>query len=129
MERRTFLRLSSANILALATQGRAKNADSNRRPNVLIIMVDQQFSDAMSCVMGTKYIHTPHMDSLAENGMRFTQAYTPNPLCMPMRTAMFTGQYPHQTGVQTNDGPKVNPAECHFMGKIFKDACTDSKRS
>ncbi|OHB74965.1 MAG: hypothetical protein A2Z25_17860 [Planctomycetes bacterium RBG_16_55_9] len=122
MERRTFLKVSGASVLAMAMQGRAENAGSARKPNVLIIMTDQQFSDAMSCVMGTKYLHTPHIDSLAENGMRFTRAYTPNPLCMPMRTSMFTGRYPHQTGVQTNEGPKLDPAEFLFMGKLFKDS-------
>jgi arylsulfatase A-like enzyme len=122
MERRTFLKLSGASVLAMATRGRAESAGAARRPNILIIMTDQQFSDAMSCVMGTKYLHTPHMDSLAENGMRFTRAYTPNPLCMPMRTSMFTGRFPHQTAVQTNGGPKLNPAAFTFMGKIFRDA-------
>ena len=120
MERRAFLKFSGASVLAMAAQAWPKNA--SRKPNILIIMTDQQFADAMSCVMGTRYLHTPHMDSLAENGMRFTRAYTPNPLCMPMRTSLFTGRYPHQTGVQTNGGPKINPAECDFMGKLFRDA-------
>ncbi len=85
-------------------------------------MTDQQFADCMSCVMGRKYLHTPHMDSLAENGVRFTHAYSPNPLCTPMRTSMITGLYPHQTGVQTNSSRKLNPAKFVSMGKIFKDA-------
>ena len=122
MERRTFLKLSGASVLAMATRGHAEDAGSSRKPNILMIMTDQQFSDAMSCVMGTKYLHTPHMDALAEGGMRFTRAYTPNPLCMPMRTSIFTGRYPHQTGVQINGGPKLNPADFVFMGKLFKDA-------
>ena len=106
----------------MATQARARNTGSSRKPNILIIMTDQQFADAMSCVMGKKYIHTPHMDSLADNGMRFTRAYSPNPLCVPMRTSMFTGRYPHETGAQTNSAPKLNPAEFVFMGTIFKDS-------
>lgn len=122
MERRTFLKLSGVSVLAMATQAQAEDTDSSQKPNILIIMTDQQFADAMSCAMGRKYIHTPHMDSLAENGMRFTRAYSPNPLCTPIRTSMFTGRYPHQTGVQTNGGPKVNPAEFVFMGKLFKDS-------
>lgn len=122
MERRTFLKLSGASVLAITTQARAKESVISSKPNVLIIMTDQQFSDAMSCVIGGKYLHTPHMDALAENGMRFTRAYAPNPLCMPMRTSMFTGHYPHQTGVQTNDGPRLNPDKFDFMGKLFKDA-------
>ncbi|RKY04502.1 MAG: sulfatase [Planctomycetota bacterium] len=122
MERRTFLKLSGASVLAMATQGRTENTGSSGRPNILIIMTDQQFADAMSCVMGKKYLHTPHMDSLADNGMRFARAYSPNPLCVPMRTSMFTGRYPHQTGVQTNSAPKLKPDRFAFMGTIFKDA-------
>ena len=106
----------------MATQNCALNAAASPKPNILIIMTDQQFADAMSCVIGREYLHTPHMDALAENGMRFTRAYTPNPLCMPMRTSLFTGRYPHQTGVQINGGPKLNPAEFDFMGKLFKEA-------
>jgi len=122
MERRTFLKASGLGLLAMATQARPEDADSSQKPNILIIMTDQQFADAMSCAMGSEYIHTPHMDSLAENGMRFTRAYSPNPLCMPMRTSMFTGRYPHQTGAQTNGAPKLNPADFVFMGDLFKDS-------
>jgi choline-sulfatase len=87
-----------------------------------LIITDQQSADAMSAVMGTEYIHTPNMDALAANGMRFTRAYTPNPLCMPMRTSMFTGDYPHVTGIQTNGGEGFDPTQHVFMGKRFRDA-------
>ena len=45
------------------------------------------------------------MDSLAENGTLFSRAYTPNPLCMPARNSIFTGRYPHETGVTKNGPP------------------------
>lgn len=92
------------------------------KPNILLIITDQQFADAMSCVIGTEYIHTPHMDSLAAHGVRFTRACSPNPLCMPMRTSMITGQYPHQTGIQTNTREGFDPTRHVFMGKLFRDA-------
>ncbi len=100
-----------------------KSQNTSEKPNILIIMVDQQFADAMSCVMGNQYIHTPNMDLLVEKGIRFTRAYSPNPLCMPMRTSMMTGRYPHETGVLTNDDKEKLDATKHvFLGKIFKDA-------
>jgi choline-sulfatase len=83
-------------------------------------MTDQQFGDLMSCVIGDRYLRTPHMDSLAENGMRFSRAYSPNPLCMPMRTSMMTGRYPHQTGIQNNR--KDPPRKFPMMGSLFKAA-------
>ena len=58
------------------------------KPNILLMITDQQFADAMSCVIGKEFIHTPNMDSLAATGVRFSRAYSPNPLCMPMRTSM-----------------------------------------
>jgi arylsulfatase A-like enzyme len=121
MQRRRFLQASGLGVLAALAPARAQPEPTSRRPNVLIIMTDQQFADAMSCAMGHEYIHTPHMDSLAANGMRFTRAYSPNPLCMPMRTSMFTGRYPHQTGVLTNGG-RLKSAGHVFLGKVFKDA-------
>jgi arylsulfatase A-like enzyme len=93
-----------------------------QKPNILLVITDQQFADAMSCVIGTEYIHTPNMDSLAASGVRFTRAYSPNPLCMPMRTSMVTGVYPHQTGIQTNTREGFDPARHVFMGKLFRDA-------
>lgn len=93
------------------------------KPNILLIITDQHFADVMSCVMGNAYLSTPNMDTMAANGIRFTRAYAPNPLCVPMRTSMMTGKYPHQTRVQTNsDRPLFDASQHRFMGRIFKDA-------
>jgi arylsulfatase A-like enzyme len=99
---------------------------ADKRPNILVIITDQQFADAMSCCIGTDYIHTPNMDSLAANGMRFTRAYCANPLCVPSRTAMFTGHYPHETGIQTNTSEKIDPDKFICMGRIFKESGYDT---
>jgi arylsulfatase A-like enzyme len=80
------------------------HASEPKKPNLLFIMTDQQFADAMSCRMGRTWINTPAMDSLATNGMVFTRAYASNPLCMPSRNSIFTGRYPHETGVTKNSG-------------------------
>jgi arylsulfatase A-like enzyme len=123
MKRRTFLKLSGLNALATTTSLLAKAP--SQRPNILLIITDQQFADAMSCVIGPEYLRTPHMDGLAANGMRFTRAYAPNPLCMPMRASMMTGQYPHQTGITNNSG-RLDPSKHVFMGKLFQDAGYDT---
>ena len=87
--------------------------------NILVIMTDQQSADAMSFVMGTKYLHTPNMDKLAGQGIVFTKAYAANPLCVPSRTSMFTGRYPHESGVQDNAHVQLDPKEFPTMGNIF----------
>jgi len=42
------------------------------------------------------FVQTPHLDKLAARGMRFTNAYTPSPICVPARAAFATGRYAHQ---------------------------------
>ena len=120
-------------LLLLLTQGSgfaasvAKPVDAQRkRLNILIIMTDHWFSDAMSCVIGKEFIKTPAIDSLAANGMRFSRAYCANPICQPSRTATFTGRYPHQTGIQNNNKVGVDVARFPIMGKVFKDAGYDT---
>ncbi len=67
------------------------------RPNIIYIMTDQQSATAMSCA-GNPDVHTPNMDRLAANGVRFTNAYTAMPLSGPARAAMFTGYMPSESG-------------------------------
>jgi len=98
-----------------------------QKPNVLLIMTDQQSADAMSCRMGSRFIKTPSMDSIAARGVSFSRAYSPNPLCVPARTSIFTGRYPHVTGVQTNTdiAKPLNP-EHRCLGTYFRDAGYDT---
>ncbi|MHB8903119.1 MAG: sulfatase family protein, partial [Thermoguttaceae bacterium] len=94
------------------------------RPNVVLIMTDQQSADVMSCRMGTEWLRTPAMDQLAAEGMLFTRAYSSNPLCMPLRSSLFTGRYPHETGVTMNEKPaggELAP-ELVSMGTYFRQA-------
>ena len=60
------------------------------KPNIIYIFTDQQTAKAMSCV-GNTDLHTPNIDRLAEEGIRFTNAYCSTPLSTPSRAAMFTG--------------------------------------
>ena len=125
MKRRAFLRSVGAVTAAplLARRVVAGPVDG-RRPNVLLIITDQQFADAMSCRMGRQYIHTPAMDGLAARGVLFARAYSANPLCMPSRNSLFTGRYPHETRVTMNAHPKggLDPTEFVCMGTYFRNA-------
>ncbi len=76
---------------------------TTQKKNVLLILTDQQFADAMSCRMGTDYIHTPVMDELAARGTLFSKAYSPHPLCVPARASLITGRYPHELGIMDLD--------------------------
>jgi len=69
--------------------------------NVLIICSDEHRADALG-VAGHPLVQTPNLDRLAARGVRFTNAYTPSPICVPARAAMATGRYAHQTGYWDN---------------------------
>ncbi len=90
-----------------------------KRPNLLLIMTDQQTHDAMSCA-GNRWLKTPAMDSLASNGVRFAQTICAYPVCSPSRGSIFTSRMPHETGVRLNNG--TIPASMPTMGEIFRDA-------
>ena len=64
-----------------------------KRPNIIYIYTDQQHAKMMSCA-GNRFLKTPGMDYIASNGMRFTRAYTTNPVCAPARVSMMTGRFP-----------------------------------
>lgn len=72
--------------------------------------------------MGRQFLHTRAMDSLAANGTLFTRAYAANPLCMPSRNSMFTGRYPHETGITSNDKASLDAAEFVSMGTYLRRA-------
>ena len=64
-------------------------------PNLLIIMSDEHDPRYMGAA-DHPFIRTPNLDSLAARGVRFTNAYTPCPICVPARAAFATGQYVHR---------------------------------
>ncbi len=88
--------------------------------NILLITTDQQNATMMSCT-GNTHLHTPNMDSLAADGVRFERAYTAQPLCIPQRCSWYTGLMPHQHGVTFNLPDRSLRAET-MMGRIFRDA-------
>ena len=62
-------------------------------PNVVVILIDDLGAIDLGCY-GSKFYRTPHLDRLATEGMRFTQAYSACPVCSPTRAALMTGRYP-----------------------------------
>ncbi|MGP4115074.1 sulfatase family protein [Streptomyces sp. 4N509B] len=68
----------------------------SRRPNILVILADDLGWADLSCY-GSPHIHTPNLDRLARDGVRFTQAYAGSATCSPTRFALYTGRYPGRT--------------------------------
>ena len=71
------------------------------RPNVLFLHTDQQRADTIGAA-GNAHILTPNLDALAGSGTLFENAFSNNPVCMPSRQSMFSGQYPSVMGTGCN---------------------------
>ena len=89
------------------------------KPNVLFILIDDMGWMDLGC-QGNKNLHTPNIDNLAKEGMRFTDAYAPAPVCSPTRAAIITGQSPARLQITnhlphqdrfTPKGSKLLPAK------------------
>jgi len=129
MRRREFIKAAGVIAGTAVAGARVIGSDApigtpfaGERPNILLVLTDQQSADAMSCRMGTTFISTPAMDGLAARGVSFTRAYTANPLCVPARASMLTGQPPHVTGVQVNDLTVPIDGRRRSFGAHFRDA-------
>ncbi len=75
---------------------------SFRRPNIVVILTDDQRWDAMSCA-GHPLLRTPNIDRIAAEGVRFANAFVTTSLCSPSRASFLTGTYAHTHGVLTNE--------------------------
>ncbi|MGE0378764.1 MAG: sulfatase-like hydrolase/transferase [Planctomycetaceae bacterium] len=97
---RTSIRVSAATLLLLVPASAAPAAD--KPPNVVLFLVDDMgWMD--SSAYGSTYYETPHMERLAAQSMRFTDAYA-TPLCSPTRASILTGQYSSRHGVTSASG-------------------------
>ena len=79
-------------------------AAAEKRPNIIVIVSDDQGYNDLG-VYGCKDIPTPHIDSLANSGVRFTSGYVSGPYCSPTRAGLITGRYQQRFGHEFNPGP------------------------
>ena len=75
------------------------------RPNIVFIMADDQAPWALRA-SGYPHAHTPNLDRLANEGMRFTNAFTPTPVCSPSRASLMTSRYGSELGITDWIHPK-----------------------
>ncbi len=72
------------------------------RPNIIFYFTDQQRADTCGCY-GQKLDITPNLDKIAEEGVKFEYAFSPQPVCGPCRALFQTGRYPTETGCFRNN--------------------------
>ena len=96
----------------LASPLSVSSQTTSNKPNIIFILTDDMGYQDLGCY-GNPYNETPHIDSLAKRGLRFTQAYSSSPVCSPSRAGLMTGK---------------NPARLHltnFLGGERKDSLSN----
>ncbi len=111
-------------IAVLLLVGRSLYAQISR-PNVLLIYTDDQGSLDLNCY-GSHDLETPNLDSLATQGVRFTQMYAPSAICSASRAGLLTGRFPARAGVPSNvssmQGDAGMPASEITIAELLKSA-------
>lgn len=96
------------NLAAAPFQSLEKPAPS--RPNIIILLADDLGYAGLGA-NGCKDIPTPNIDSIAKNGVRFTDGYATHCVCSPSRAGLMSGRYQHRFGFEHNSGPERFAAE------------------
>jgi choline-sulfatase len=104
--RRDFLKATAAGAAGVALSSRLQRTfainQQNDRPNIIWIMSDEHNANVLGAY-GNKIARTPHMDSLAANGITFDACYCNSPLCVPSRASLTSGKYCSRVSVWNND--------------------------
>jgi len=118
----TFLLLAILSIVSCKKEvAKSPEKKTNKRPNIIFLMDDQHRFDALGMI--NKQVITPTLDSLAKEGVFFSEAVCQAPMCVPSRNSMMLGLYPNQNGVYRNsDGIKDENVPVKTLAEYFKEA-------
>ena len=128
MNRRHFIRnlsagLGAAGVAASSRLGAslpdAEPVATKSRPNFVFLISDDQSYSGAGC-NGNPEVHTPNIDRLASQGLRFEHCFAPSPSCSPSRSAILTGESPHETGTSRFRSPM--PATQNTILEYLKPA-------
>ena len=118
-----ILRLLNA-VIALPVLYQPANANLKQKPNVIIIVTDDQGSIDLNCY-GAKDLATPNLDKLAKTGVKFTRFYAGSSVCSPSRASLLTGKTPQGAGLEGNapseKGHAGMPADQFTIAEMMKE--------
>ncbi|EHI49439.1 choline-sulfatase [SAR116 cluster alpha proteobacterium HIMB100] len=99
------------------------------KPNILIIMTDQLNGTLFPEGRPAPFLHTPHLNALADRSVCFAQNYTASPLCGPGRASFMSGQLPSRTGVYDNaaEFSSAIPTYAHHLRRHGWQCCLSGK--
>ncbi len=123
INRRAFV-AAAGTAAAAAAIGEFAGASAlaqGRRPNIIFIMADDLGWGELGCY-GQKKIRTPHIDRIAAEGMRFTDAYSGSPVCAPSRCVLLTGYHTGHAYIRNNDEYNITG------GDIWRDLSLEGQR-
>ncbi|MGB7324813.1 MAG: sulfatase-like hydrolase/transferase [Rubripirellula sp.] len=115
---RSFVCCVLVSLVAIQTGLTADGLSSSRPPNVILILADDLATGDLGSGDG-RPSRTVHLDRLAAQSVRFSQAYSASCVCAPARAALLTGRYPHRTGVVT-----LNMNQYPVMTRLRRDEQT-----
>lgn len=127
MHRRDFLRTVGLGAASLALGGctaagrRLGLVPNAERPNIIFIVVDDMGWADLGCY-GSRQVHTPNIDQMASDGIRFTQAYSGCTVCAPARSVLMTGLHMGHTPVRGNTGGIPLPSDAVTVAEVLKKA-------
>ncbi|MHB0935534.1 MAG: sulfatase [Armatimonadota bacterium] len=92
------------------------------QPNIIFILIDDLGWRDLTCY-GSSFYETPHLDRLAAEGMRFTDAYASCPVCSPTRASIMSGKYPARVGVTDwiDTGKRLHPLRGKLVDVPYLD--------
>ena len=106
---------------------RLPRAKSEDRPNILLLMTDQQRFDTINAA-GFDFMRTPNLDRLVNEGCLYRNAYAPNPICLAARTNLLTGLPARYHGFPDNMHQAVTRADLPTIPRILADNGCETKR-
>ena len=110
--------ISWLGLFVISASATLQGAEKQERPNILVILADDLGYSDLGCYGGE--IRTPNLDTLASDGLRFTQTYNSS-RCCPSRASLLTELYPHQAGIGRFVGGGKLPG---YRGKLTERCVT-----
>jgi arylsulfatase A len=123
MNRRDFVKAAgtAAAAMAVGELSGGCGVTPPRKPNIIFIMADDLGWGELGCYGQTK-IRTPHIDRIAAEGMRFTNAYSGSPVCAPSRCVLLTGYHTGHAYIRNNDEYNITG------GDVWRDLSLEGQR-
>ena len=110
-------------VAIICACGFASPANSQQKPNIVYVLFDDMGYGEPKCYRPDSKLNTPHLDRIAAEGIRFTDAHSPSAVCTPTRYGIVTGRYPSridQYGVLTTFNPPIMPESRLTVASFLK---------